>query len=294
MPRISIISAVFNEADFIEACMKSIAAQSFQDFEHIIVDDHSTDNTLELAHSFQTDKTVILTNPAKGKVSAFNEGFRHAKGDLIVLLAGDDTLPTESLEMRYMLMNDLDANAVAAIGRGHVKTFSNDQKFNGLVIPKHNRGNFSGGCVVLTRKLSNYVFEAPIELPNEDTWLRLCARFFADDTKDSPGVTLNYRIHERNSSGSRVGFEKAKNNYARRMTALQLFKDRFEAELSESDLQKLQIDIDLEAFRCAGQTWKILSFTKAPMLDRLRAISYASPIFYNIRMLGWRVFTGWR
>jgi len=57
MPRISIISAVFNEADFIEACMKSIAAQSFQDFEHIIVDDHSTDNTLELAHSFQTEAT---------------------------------------------------------------------------------------------------------------------------------------------------------------------------------------------------------------------------------------------
>lgn len=79
--------------------MKSVATQKCNDFEHLIIDGASRDNTLEIARRLGTDSLRILSEPDNGLYDAMNKGLRMAKGKYVIFLnAGDafhspETLP---------------------------------------------------------------------------------------------------------------------------------------------------------------------------------------------------------
>ena len=64
-PLISVITITYNAEDCLYPTMRSVAAQSFKDFEHIIVDGASTDNTLQIARSLGTSNLRILSEPTR-------------------------------------------------------------------------------------------------------------------------------------------------------------------------------------------------------------------------------------
>lgn len=97
---ISIIIPIHNGARYIDKALHSIINQRFQNWELIIVDDHSTDNSLQVIQKFcDQDKRInLLKNRWKGVTSARLSGAAVAKGEFIFFMDADDTLPYNALE----------------------------------------------------------------------------------------------------------------------------------------------------------------------------------------------------
>jgi glycosyltransferase involved in cell wall biosynthesis len=89
--RFTIVTPTFNRADMVQATIKSVLTQTFKNWELIIVDDGSTDNTEEVMQQFLTDtriKYVKKTNT--GQADSLNVGASHASGEFITFLDSDD------------------------------------------------------------------------------------------------------------------------------------------------------------------------------------------------------------
>jgi glycosyltransferase involved in cell wall biosynthesis len=80
-PLFSIITITYNAANELPATMRSVAEQSFTDFEHLIIDGASKDNTLEVAKSLGTEMMTIYSEPDKGLYDAMNKGLAKARGE---------------------------------------------------------------------------------------------------------------------------------------------------------------------------------------------------------------------
>lgn len=95
MPEISIVTPSFNQARFIEDCLRSVKEQNYPSIEHIVVDGGSTDATVELLKKYSAlpgwEHLRWISEPDQGQSDALNKGFRMARGNLIGWLNADDT-----------------------------------------------------------------------------------------------------------------------------------------------------------------------------------------------------------
>lgn len=99
MPKpVSIIINNYNYARFVRQAIESALAQTYENTELIIVDDGSTDDSVEIIKEYDDQATVILKENG-GQASAFNVGVARAAGDLILLLDSDDYLYPEAVEV---------------------------------------------------------------------------------------------------------------------------------------------------------------------------------------------------
>ena len=91
-PKVSVIVPAYNVSKYIPEALASLEKQTFSDFEVLVVDDGSTDDTAAVVQKFcQRDTRFnLLQKPNGGLSSARNYGIRHAKGEYIALLDGDD------------------------------------------------------------------------------------------------------------------------------------------------------------------------------------------------------------
>lgn len=89
--KISIVTPVYNSSQYIEKCIKSIMGQTYQNYEHIIMDGGSTDGTLEIIGKYLGKYPVKLVSEAdKGMYDAINKGFSRASGEILCWLNADD------------------------------------------------------------------------------------------------------------------------------------------------------------------------------------------------------------
>lgn len=105
---VSIIMPSYNTGRFIKETIESVLAQSYQNFELIIVDDCSTDNTDEVVEKYLTDKriTYIKNDKNSGAAVSRNRALREAKGKWIAFLDSDDLWETQKLEKQIAFMRD--------------------------------------------------------------------------------------------------------------------------------------------------------------------------------------------
>ncbi len=97
-PLISIITITYNAAEEIPATILSLNAQDFRDFEHIVIDGASSDQTITIARTLPTNPPRILSEPDNGLYDAMNKGLKLAKGKYILFLnAGDSFHDSDSL-----------------------------------------------------------------------------------------------------------------------------------------------------------------------------------------------------
>lgn len=88
--KISVITVCLNSATTIADALKSVAAQTHPDVEHVIIDGVSRDGTVTLAHTLGRSGKIILSEPDKGIYDAMNKGLQLATGDVIAFLNADD------------------------------------------------------------------------------------------------------------------------------------------------------------------------------------------------------------
>ena len=88
--KVSIITAVFNNRDFIEDCIKSVLSQTYKDIEHIIIDGCSTDGTLDVIKNYNDKIAKWISESDNGIYDALNKGISLASGDVIGFLHADD------------------------------------------------------------------------------------------------------------------------------------------------------------------------------------------------------------
>ncbi len=112
---ISVIVPIYNAEDFLERCIKSILCQTKKEIELILVDDGSTDGSLEICNSFANwDKRVkVLSRENSGVSASRNAGLDIANGDYISFVDADDYIETTMLErlLTTLIKNEVDIAA---------------------------------------------------------------------------------------------------------------------------------------------------------------------------------------
>lgn len=89
-PLISVITITYNAAETLPLTMESVAGQTFKDFEHIIVDGASKDDTIILARRMGTRGLRVLSEPDEGLYDAMNKGLKMARGRYLIFLNSGD------------------------------------------------------------------------------------------------------------------------------------------------------------------------------------------------------------
>lgn len=133
MPTISIIVPVYNAEKHLRRCIDSILAQTFQDFELILVDDGSTDGSPKICDDYaKRDSRIKVFHKENGGVSAArNIGLEKANGHWIMFVDSDDTIPKDALERLYREGHAKDVDLVMAgykkIDQEGTLSFSNEK-----------------------------------------------------------------------------------------------------------------------------------------------------------------------
>ena len=98
-PLITIITITYNAGKTISPTLMSVASQTFRNFEHIIVDGASGDNTLSIARSYP--ETRILSEKDNGLYDAMNKGIRLARGKYLLFLNAGDTFHSKDIHRQH-------------------------------------------------------------------------------------------------------------------------------------------------------------------------------------------------
>jgi glycosyltransferase involved in cell wall biosynthesis len=96
MPKLTCITTTYNDGHTALTAIESVLAQSFGDFQFIIVDDGSTDDTMATLSSVADNRVEIIRQSNDGLSSARNKAFAHIKGDYVCFLDSDDVRPNWS------------------------------------------------------------------------------------------------------------------------------------------------------------------------------------------------------
>src|SRR5215469_15348880 len=102
-PKVSFVVPCYKLGHLLAECIHSILSQSYQDFEVLVMDDCSPDNTPEVAKSFGDQRIKHIRNePNLGHLRNYNKGIGLAKGEYVWLISADDCLRTKDAVEKYV------------------------------------------------------------------------------------------------------------------------------------------------------------------------------------------------
>lgn len=188
MPKVSIIVPVYKAEAYLHRCVDSILAQTFTDFELLLIDDGSPDKSGEICDVYaQKDNRVRVIHKENGGVSsARNIGLNNACGDWTTFVDSDDFLDISSLEIMYELTNRYDSDLYCFKYRitNEYNIGTNKQEYQNSTICNMSKDSMikkiltyqtnCGPCAKLfkTEKLKNYSFDETLRI-GEDLLLNL-------------------------------------------------------------------------------------------------------------------------
>jgi len=295
VPDISVVMAVKNESKYIKDAVDSILSQEGLEFEIIVVDDNSTDGTLDIAEVIgaQHPRLRAFRNPRAGKVSAFNFGVHTAMGSFVCLFAGDDIMPVGSLAARWNKVKDLPVDK-PVVGLYKIMTMSNDKKYDGFIMPRaKGKGSYNGQSPLMNQQMVKLIFPIPEHLPNEDTWMELAINYLTNVViVHSDIICCHWRFHEGNSYNIKLNYNDFRRHRIDRQRAFQLFYNQFKTELSDKSRQKLSASIEFNR-QYERESVKGIIFSSVDLTNKLRALSSANTFLYNVRNQFYGIFSGW-
>jgi len=204
-PLVSVVMATYNEtADFIRCSMESILNQSFTDFEFIIIDDSTKQETIHVIDELSSDSRIIIIRDSKriGFVKALNTGFKKAKGKYIARMDGDDIAERKRLEIQVSFLEKNPRYSVI----GGAMNIINDkgkvtaQRFYPATSFKLNlwsvfRNPIAHPTVMLRRDIVDNGLlydESLLKAEDLEFWLRLMKKGYK--LYNLPDILLNFRV----------------------------------------------------------------------------------------------------
>lgn len=108
-PFFSVVIPTYNHGHFIDKCLSSVLSQSYTDWEAIVVNNYSEDNTVEIVENFRDERISLVNYRNHGIIAASrNEGIRRARGKFIAFLDSDDWWYPEKLEIVHRHIMEMD------------------------------------------------------------------------------------------------------------------------------------------------------------------------------------------
>ena len=172
-PKISIIVPVYKVEQYLPKCIDSILSQTYQDWELLLIDDGSPDNSGKICDEYaQKDERIRVFHKENGGVSrARNLGLDNAEGDYVMFVDSDDWLSNDCLQV---CVHEVEANKLDALQFGFISVNSNNEKkivkkssltLDGEQYIKHNNFNVCVGGGFYKRKIiEENKIRFPIEL----------------------------------------------------------------------------------------------------------------------------------
>ncbi|MFJ3264033.1 glycosyltransferase family 2 protein [Pseudomonas sp. NPDC086581] len=212
MPKVSIILPVYNGSAYLGECLDSLLAQNFKDFEILLINDCSTDNSSDICQQYQArDKRIrYVENPTNmGTASSTNLGHRLAQGDYIAHADQDDISKPQRLGWQA---NFLKNNPEICMVSGQMLVFGTDNGPTGAPQQDQDiKANFLPASqnlfnpTVMIRK--SFIEEHSLHFnPNQkgaaDYGFFVNAMCHGGKFANLPQVLLNYRVHNQQQSGS--------------------------------------------------------------------------------------------
>jgi glycosyltransferase involved in cell wall biosynthesis len=128
-PKISIITPSFNQGEFIEETIRSVLLQDYPNFEYIIIDGASSDNTLSIINKYEKWITLWISEKDRGQAHAINKGFKRATGDILAWLNSDDFYAPHALAK----VAEANKNNEGTIIAGKIVDFDNNNGHQTIV-----------------------------------------------------------------------------------------------------------------------------------------------------------------
>lgn len=291
---ISIIMPAYNEEKNIGAAIASIQQQTYTDFQLIIVNDGSTDDTAAIVQEkIMGDERIVFLSPGKiGKVPAYNLASQYVKGDWIYFMGADDQLPPDAFK-RWMKEAKKWSSTEKVALRARMQILSDSPKYDGLILPKKNTvRNFSGPLTLLSKAMHRFILPIPEAYPNEDTWWSCCIEYFADYVSLIEDIVVYYRVHEGNSISRTSTFDLFNEKYHIRQIIRRDFLNRFNQELTKDQKARLQRELYLEEARYQGRKLPILLASDISIVHRARLLFLSGKCFYALKLKFDRFFLG--
>jgi glycosyltransferase involved in cell wall biosynthesis len=163
LPEVSVIIPVFNGEQTIKRALDSVMAQAFSSLEIIVVDDASSDRTVDLVAQYRDDRlTTIRSAENRGAGAARNNGIAAARGRWIAFLDADDAWKPAKLERQIGLL-ERSRESVAGCATGyHLEKSGRKQAINLKLTPEQFRRDILFGCTISpgsTLVVNRYVFD---------------------------------------------------------------------------------------------------------------------------------------
>jgi len=143
-PKISIIIPVYNSEEFLEQCLNSAINQTLKETEIVVINDASTDNSLQIIKEFQIkDKRIKLIDFKRNKGNGYgrNKGIKKSKGEYILFLDSDDWLEKNVAELTYKKAVDSNNKIVVFGYTQHIAFLKNEKKNKELYLPSIQDGS---------------------------------------------------------------------------------------------------------------------------------------------------------
>jgi glycosyltransferase involved in cell wall biosynthesis len=202
-PLVSVVMSVYNSEKYLKESIESILNQTYKEFEFIIINDGSTDSSLEIIKSYIDNRIIIIDQNNTGLAKALNNGIAKAKGKYIARMDADDISVITRLEKQLIFM---ESNLEIGLCGTWIQCFGNSQK----VIK-----NFSENNQILTKLLFDSAIAHPTFLFRKSIIDSLCLTYsggtgesyFCEDYDflvnlightqfaNIPEVLLLYRVH---------------------------------------------------------------------------------------------------
>lgn len=222
-PTVSVFIPSYNHEKYVEEAIESVLNQTYQDFEIIITDDGSSDNTVEVIKKFSDPRIKLFVfEENKGACTAANNCIINSKGKYIAYISSDDVWEPSKLETQVKFLDE-NPQIAAVFSKPKLidengNLFSKSHRYLNSVFDKENRSNaewlnyffYQGNCIchptILIRKsvydevgLYN---ESMANIPDFEMWVRICLKYNIH-ILDENLIRFRVRDNEANASGDK-------------------------------------------------------------------------------------------
>lgn len=189
-PSISVLMSVYNGEKYVKESIESVLDQSFRDFEFIIVNDGSTDRSLDIINSFKDPRIKVINNVEnKGLIFSLNKGIEYAKGKYIIRFDADDICLKDRFKEQYEYMeNNTDVAMMSAYAKWFVdgkslitKVIKSDIDYEKIKSKFIFENHINHSCVILRKNIidkENYRYDKRyLHIEDYGLWLEIAKKY---------------------------------------------------------------------------------------------------------------------